>query len=459
MAVTNLPRVPEGLRDLVKTYTKEVLREKPKDLYKFSVDYFENLAGTRKIQRKVIKYESQQSYETIMKNRMRQQIPLSLAFHIIPENLTEVIKQFIKAVLRENPQYLILFAIEYFKNLQASSPKLGDIQYTAYEKFMEKNESKSPARKVTKCECGRILSSTGGRPEVVQDDTPDVDQQIENFSKNDQYIKAVYIIQKYFRQYLKQKAEKSSQLKGTSKSADIYGSQEVLNAILIIQRQFRRLLIKKRSKISAEPKQTNEGRYNSAKYMKAALVIQRYMREFLRKKKSRKQALTKSKDSTPNNNISMTTAAFVIQRAFRRMVRARRTKRHINADLDQCDEMNDNASEAASYTSASTALLSTESAGEHDFGSTNYEEGVHQQTIKEDEEVENDNTNRKMIFGTESIKANKKSANQGKYIFFFHIFIPVNEVNIVHLSASGELKKAIDPRFYVKIFRSSFRED
>ncbi|XP_017870356.1 PREDICTED: uncharacterized protein LOC108618454 [Drosophila arizonae] len=262
MAVTNLPRVPDGLRDLVKTYTKEVLREKPKDLYKFSVDYFENLAGTRKIQRKVMKYESQQSYETIMKNRIRQQIPLSLAFHIIPENLTEVIKQFIKAVLRENPQYLVLFAIDYFKNLQASSSKLGNIQYTAYEKFVEKNESKSPARKVTKCECGRILSSTGGRPEVIQNDTPDVDQQIEKFHKNDQYIKAVYIIQKYFRQYLKQKAEKSSQVKVTSKSADIYGSQEVLNAILIIQRQFRRLIIKKRSKVSAETKQTNEGQLN-----------------------------------------------------------------------------------------------------------------------------------------------------------------------------------------------------
>ncbi|XP_032589576.1 interaptin isoform X2 [Drosophila mojavensis] len=410
MAVTNLPRVPEGLRDLVKTYTKEVLREKPKDLYKFSVDYFENLAGTRKIQRKVMKYESQQSYETIMKNRTRQQIPLSLAFHIIPENLTEVIKQFIKAVLRENPQYLVLFAIDYFKNLQASSSKLGDIQYTAYEKFMEKNESKSPARKVTKCECGRILSSTGGRPEVIQNDTPDEDQQFEKFNKNDQYIKAVYIIQKYIRQYLKHKAEKSSQVKVTSKSADIYGSQEVLNAILIIQRQFRRLIIKKRSKASAETKQTNEGRYDSLKYMKATLIIQRYMREYFRKKKSKKQALTKSKDSTPDNNISMTTAAFVIQRAFRRMVRARRGKRHINADLDQCDEMNDNASEAASYTSASTALLSTESAGEHDFGSTN-EEGVHQQTIKEDEEVENDDTNRKMIFGTDSIKTNTKSAS------------------------------------------------
>ncbi|XP_030243596.1 uncharacterized protein LOC115563966 [Drosophila navojoa] len=424
MAVTNLPRVPEGLRDLVKTYTKEVLREKPKDLYKFSVDYFESLAGTRKIQRKVIKYETQQSYETIVKNRIRQQVPLSLAFHIIPENLTEVIKQFIKAVLRENPQYLVPFAIEYFKNLQTSSSKLGDIQYTAYEKFMEKNESQSPARKVTTCECGRILSSTGGTPEVVQN-IPDVDQQIGKLNKNDQYIRAVCIIQKYFRQYLKQKAEKLIQLKVTSKTTDFYCSQEVLNAIIIIQRQFRRLLTKKRSKTSAESKQTNEGRYNSVKYMRAVLIIQRYMREYLRNKKSKKQTLTKSEDLTPDDNITMTTAAFVIQRAFRSMVRARRAKGHINADLDQCDEMNDNASEAASYTSASTALLSTESAGEHDFGSTHYEEGVHQQTIKEDEEVENGNTNRQMIFGTESINTNTNSENrsrQGKKTFFFFFF-------------------------------------
>ncbi|KAL7728904.1 hypothetical protein ACLKA6_004243 [Drosophila palustris] len=76
------------------------------------------------------------------------------------------------------------------------------------------------------------------------------------------------------------------------------------------------------------------------------------------------------------------------------MVKTRRAKRHVNAELDQCDEVNDNASEAASYTSASTALLSTESTYEHiDLGGSNYDEGVHQQTIREDEEVENDNTN------------------------------------------------------------------
>ncbi|KAM8706708.1 hypothetical protein ACLKA7_010899 [Drosophila subpalustris] len=76
------------------------------------------------------------------------------------------------------------------------------------------------------------------------------------------------------------------------------------------------------------------------------------------------------------------------------MVKSRRAKRHVNAELDQCDEVNDNASEAASYTSASTALLSTESTYEHiDLGGGNYDEGVHQQTIREDEEVENDNTN------------------------------------------------------------------
>ncbi|XP_030081628.1 uncharacterized protein LOC115483700 [Drosophila hydei] len=255
-------------------------------------------------------------------------------------------------------------------------------------------------------------------------DPSDADQQALNKNKNDQYIKAVYIIQKHFRQYLKRKAENS--VKGPSKSADIYNSQEVLNAILLIQRQFRRLLLNKKSNNNKELKKTNTESYNSVKYLKAALIIQRYIRQYFKKKKSAKEAkvtgptaekkstkeaLPKVTDFTAENNVSLATAAFVIQRAFRRMVKVRRAKRHIKADLEQCDEMNDNASEAASYTSASTALMSTESVGEHDFGSPNYEEGVHQQTIKEDEEVENDNTNIKRKYGSESMKTSQKSTD------------------------------------------------
>ncbi|KRF78596.1 uncharacterized protein Dvir_GJ26356 [Drosophila virilis] len=53
------------------------------------------------------------------------------------------------------------------------------------------------------------------------------------------------------------------------------------------------------------------------------------------------------------------------------MVKARKTKPNTNTELEQCDDINDNASEAASYTSASTALISSESAEDHGDENTN----------------------------------------------------------------------------------------
>ncbi|XP_034484395.1 myosin-11 [Drosophila innubila] len=329
MAGTNLPRVPEGVRDLMKAYTKEVLREKPTNLYEFSSDYFERIASGRG-HHKVLKYEPPQSYETIMKNRIRHQVPISLVFNIIPDNLTELIKKFIKAVLREKPENLLIFAVEYFQRLRTThSPRMEYSKYSAFEKYNdEKGSSFAPQEK---CTCGRILSS---------------------------------------------------------RTRD----QEYMNAIFIIQRQCRRYLAKKRVGKTTELKKEN--RYDSVEYMNAIRIIQRYCRQYLRKRTPR-SPLNSNKTHSKERKLSLTNAAFIIQRAFRNMVKTRRAKRHINAELDQCDEVNDNASEAASYTSASTALLSTESACEHiEFGGSNYEEGVHQQTIREDEEVENDYTNK-----------------------------------------------------------------
>nr|XP_032288918.1 uncharacterized protein PF11_0213 isoform X3 [Drosophila virilis] len=407
MVDINLPRVPEGLRDLVKAYTKEVLHEKPKNLYEFSVQYFENIAAQR-MDKNVVKYEPQQTYQIIMKNRIRQQVPLSLAFQIIPENLTDVIKKFIKAVLKERPQFLIIFAIEYFKNLQTDSAQIEDIKYAAYEKYILQNRMKSPPTKVT-CECGRILNpkEIGTQLKNTLSDASQQYTSLENHKMN-QYSKAVYIIQKHFRLYLKRKTENSAKV--NSKTPDIYNKQEYLNAIILIQRQFRRLLLKNRANNTKLNNVSRES-YNSVKYIKATLIIQRYIRQYL-SKKNQERSLLKFIDSTAGDNVSHIAAAFVIQRVFRRMVKARKTKPNTNTELEQCDDINDNASEAASYTSASTALISSESAGEHnEFGNASYEEGVHQQTIKEDEEVENDNTNNKMECVTGSIKSSKKSIN------------------------------------------------
>lgn len=406
MATTNLPRVPEGLRDLMKSYTKEVLREKPTNLYEFSSQFFERIAAGKK-HYKVVKYEPPQSYEIIMKNRLRQQIPLSAVYNIIPDNLTELIKKFIKAVLKENPENLLVFAIEYFNKLRSiKAPKIEYNRYTAYEQCVEKSGINSTPRKET-CICGRRLNGS-----VEETDTQVKVEETENSQKGKQsldgnlsvnYLQAVCTIQKHFRQYLKHKKGKTEKV--LSKSTELHKSQDYFNAVLIIQRQFRLYLQKKReAKTKAELKSDS---YHSAEYIRAVSIIQRYCRRYLNRKKEEK--LKKNVGNVQSNRkVSMTTAAFVIQRAFRRMVRARRAKKHIQAEPD--DDVNDNASEAASYTSASTALLSTESTGEHnEFGGNNYEEGVHQQTIQEDEEVDNDNVNLQNEYKTKAIKSSGKS--------------------------------------------------
>lgn len=407
MATTNLPRVPEGLRDLMKSYTKEVLREKPTNLYEFSSQFFERIAAGKK-HYKVVKYEPPQSYEIIMKNRLRQQIPLSAVYNIIPDNLTELIKKFIKAVLKENPENLLVFAIEYFNKLRSiKAPKIEYNRYTAYEQCVEKSGINSTPRKET-CICGRRLNGS-----VEETDTQVKVEETENSQKGKQsldgnlsvnYLQAVCTIQKYFRQYLKHKKSKTEKV--SSKSTDLHKSQDYFNAVLIIQRQFRLYLQKKReAKTKAELKSDS---YHSAEYIRAVSIIQRYCRRYLNRKKQEKRKENVGHVQQSNRKVSMTTAAFVIQRAFRRMVRARRAKKHIQAEPD--DDVNDNASEAASYTSASTALLSTESTGEHnEFGGNNYEEGVHQQTIQEDEEVDNDNVNLQNEYKTKAIKSSGKS--------------------------------------------------
>lgn len=405
MATTNLPRVPEGLRDLMKAYTKEVLREKPTNLYEFSSNFFERIAAGKK-HYKVLKYEPPQSYEIIMKNRVRQQIPLSVVYNIIPDNLTELIKKFIKAVLKENPENLLVFAIEYFHKLRSiKSPKIEYNKYTAYEQCVEKSGKNSTPRKET-CICGRRLNGKAEESDTqIKVENTEISQKGNqpldgNLSVN--YLQAVCTIQKYFRQYLKHKKGKTEKV--PSKTADLHKSQDYFNAVLIIQRHCRLYLERKRAKTKAEFKIDS---YHSAEYIRAVSIIQRYCRRYLNRKNQEKPK-ENAGNIQSDRKVSMTTAAFVIQRAFRRMVRARRAKKHIQAEPD--DDVNDNASEAASYTSASTALLSTESTVEHnEFGGNNYEEGVHQQTIQEDEEVDNDNVNQQNEYKTKAIKSSGKS--------------------------------------------------
>ncbi|XP_037714079.1 uncharacterized protein LOC119549852 [Drosophila subpulchrella] len=395
---TSLPRVPEGLRDLMKVYTKEVLREKPADLYGFSANFFNVIVG-EKSQKAVRKYEPVQTYETIMKNRIRQQVPLSLVFNIIPEKLTDLIKQFIKAVLREKPENIYIFAQEYFDRM--SKEKSGRIEYTkysTYEKSLKDKETVTPGSKVT-CECGRILSGKTKDVENRYTDTKLAEADQRTFSSRITYLQSVVIIQRRIRQFLKERK--------IGRDKDNCNSLEYVTAILLIQRQVRRLLAKKRVEElkNARDVRKPNAKFNTGDYMKAVVVIQRHYRIYLRKKQEQNRL--------KNDPVSLVTAAIIIQRAFRRMVALQRAKRNTSSATDQAEELNDNASETGSYTSVSTALLSTEST---ELGMATYEERVHQKIIHEDEEVENNNVDAGLEkeFLAEPIKGQEKSIHLRK---------------------------------------------
>ncbi|XP_039494081.1 titin [Drosophila santomea] len=401
MTTASLPRVPEGLRDLMKVYTKEVLREKPADLYGFSASFFNMIVGEKSHQ-SVRKYEPVQTYETIMKNRIRQQVPLSMVFNIIPEKLTDLIKQFIKAVLREKPDNIYIFAQEYFQRM--SKEKSGRIEYSkyaSYEKSLKDKENVAPASKVT-CECGRVLSANKkevGNTASVYTDNKLAEADQRTFSSRITYIQSVVIIQRHFRRYLSQRK--------IARNKDKCNSVEYVAAVLLIQRQVRRYLATKRvEKLkNSRDAQKPDDKPKAADYMRAVVVIQRHYRIYLKKKRAQNRL--------QHGPVSLATAAIIIQRAFRRMVARHRAKRTTSTGTDQAEELNDNASETGSYTSVSTALLSTEST---ELGMANFEERVHQKIIHEDEEVENSNVDGSLEkeYFEEDHKGERKSMNLRK---------------------------------------------
>lgn len=349
-----------------------------------------------------------------MKNRIRQQVPISMVFNIIPENLTELIKQFIKAVLREKPENIYIFAQEYFQRL--SKEKSGRTEYTkyaTYEKSLKDKENVAPVAKVT-CECGRVLSA---KIKDVENNTVLIEKEASNMAipkKDDEeknvismtYIKSVVIIQRNFRRYLKR-------VKTGRNIKDKCNSMEYMTSILLLQRQFRRLIAKKRvEKLKISRKNQPSAKIDTANYMKAVLIIQRHYRIYL-KKKQEQNRLKKDK-------VSLATAAIIIQRAFRRMLAVHKARRITSASADHPEDLNDNASETGSYTSVSTALLSTEST---ELGGTNYEERVHQKIIHEDEEVENSNVDGGLgkEYFAEPIKGAEKSIHLRKSGNYFCI--------------------------------------
>jgi cAMP-dependent protein kinase regulator len=75
--------LPNGLTDLLQSFTVEVVRNRPNDLITFAIDYFEQLNRTREI----------------------------------PDGLSDLLQKFTIEVIRRNPNDLLSFAVDYFQDL------------------------------------------------------------------------------------------------------------------------------------------------------------------------------------------------------------------------------------------------------------------------------------------------------------------------------------------------------
>ncbi|XP_037943189.1 protein PF14_0175 [Teleopsis dalmanni] len=363
MPVVNLPRVPDGLRDLMKSLTREVLREKPENIYEFSAQYFES-----KLDKKneyIVK-----SFEpvTILEigTRTRQELPLSLVYTIIPQGLTELIKDFIKAVLRENPSNLCEFAVQYFRNLQNLNELQNSIRYTEYENYIGNKERFSFTPYLNgKCICGRTIR-TNNKDFLYNENVSNFPQNFE--AKNNHSDKHLITTTIYTT---------------NEKSIDTHYGEKYVKAVYIIQRFLKRCYKMRRDvrnvAYPSDISKSNEVQYDKMSVETAAFIIQRSLRKLLKKNRLQKQM--------PTNTVNMLKLE----------------------PSNHNEETNDNASEAASYTSASTVLMSAESLGEYsDMGIANYEEGVLQETIIEDEETDNDHSN---ISQNASLSRNKRDVS------------------------------------------------
>ncbi|XP_065356809.1 protein PF3D7_1417600 [Calliphora vicina] len=236
MSTITKPQVPAGLRDLMKDLTREILKEKPTDIYDFAENYFssrlpqkENYA-VRSFENSSGKYDF--SY---IQNPQRYQVPVALVYSIIPEGLTNLIKELIKAVLREQPQNLCDFAVEYFRHIKAvtsteSQAEPKEINYSAYENYFM-NKERFLFTPYVKCTCGRILGEAYAHSNQIEHfssihniqnndsafqsetlnaadtNSNNVSKMSENYSiYSEKYMNAIYIIQTYIRRYLKRKS-------------------------------------------------------------------------------------------------------------------------------------------------------------------------------------------------------------------------------------------------------------
>lgn len=318
MSFISKPRVPEGLRDLMKDLTREILKEKPTDIYNFAEHYFlsrlpdKEHYNVRKFEENSEKYDF--SY---IQNSQRHQIPVALVYSIIPESLTNLIKDLIKAILREQPENLCDFAVEYFRHLKSitesgsqTENKPKEINYSAYENYF-KNKERFLFTPYVKCKCGRILGESHDN------------------GYNGEQFSSISI--------LSQDINKNNNNKEKSKESKISETNFIL----------------------------------SEKYLSSIILIQRRLRRYLKAKNA--EANTNETIAEDLNHLSNQQESIVPQ-----------------LHLNQVET--ENISEDASYTSASTALLSASGSG-RDNSELSTTESILTKTIIESEDIENNENN------------------------------------------------------------------
>lgn len=316
--------------------TREILKEKPTDIYDFAEIYFQSRLP-QKENYAVKRFEnSSGKYDfSYIQNPQLYQVPVALVYSIIPEGLTNLIKELIKAVLREQPQNLCDFAVEYFRHIKAvastaSQIEAKEINYSAYENYFM-NKERFLFTPYVKCTCGRTLGEA-------------YSNQIEHFS-------SIHRIQ-----------NNDSAFQSDTLNADDTNSKNV-------------------------NKMSENYTIYSEKYMNAIYVIQTYIRRYLK----RKTTTTKTKGISSNHHSpyqdSMTTKTEACQQY-------EHTAQEIPIvpQLQLHQNESENNSEDVSYTSASTPLLSaTESVREASEPSSS--ESILTKTIIEGVQMENDDKN------------------------------------------------------------------
>lgn len=357
MSTISRPRVPEGLRDVMKDLTREILKDKPTDIYEFAENYFQSRLPQKEnytvkdFEPTSVKYDF--SY---IKNPQRYQVPVALVYSIIPEGLTNLIKDLIKAVLREQPDNLCDFAVEYFRHLKtASQTKMAkEISYTTYENYFI-NKERFLFTPFVKCTCGRTFG--------------------EGFGSGYQL-------------------EQLNSLHHVHHNESVYKLETIATNLEDTNNNVKDVL-------------QNDTTY-SEKYLESIYVIQRYVRRYLERKSTATRKYNCSNSSNPNLStmrnklMSEETAAIIAQRTLRtvfggggespQQLDSSGDKIPIVPQLHFNQNENDNVSETASYTSASTAQLSASESG-RETSELSTAENIFRNTILEGEEIDNDHEN------------------------------------------------------------------